>query len=65
MLDIFGADWRKSSYSAEGNCVEVAFLGDGVAIRNSSDRQGPMLVFSSADWRSFLRGVRDGEFDLP
>jgi Domain of unknown function (DUF397) len=65
MLDVSGADWRKSSHSAEGNCVEVAFLGDRVAIRNSNDRQGPMLVFSSADWRSFLKSVRDREFDLP
>jgi hypothetical protein len=65
MLEVSGADWRKSSHSAEGNCVEVAFLGDSVAIRNSNDRQGPMLVFTSADWRSFLRSVCDGEFDLP
>jgi Domain of unknown function (DUF397) len=65
MLDMSGADWRKSSHSAEGNCVEIAFLGDSVAIRNSNDRQGSMLVFTRADWRSFLRSVRDGEFDLP
>jgi hypothetical protein len=47
------------------NCVEVAFVDDSVAIRNSNDLQGPMLVFTRADWRSFLRSVRDGEFDLP
>jgi len=65
MLDLSRAEWRKSPHSVGGNCVEVAFLGGRVVVRDSKDRQGPMLVFTDADWRSFLRSVRDGEFDLP
>ena len=63
MLDVSGADWRKSSHSAENNCVEVAFF-DGarrVAVRDSKDRQGPMLVFTAAEWRDFLDRVRRSE----
>jgi hypothetical protein len=61
------APWVKSSYSNwQGQCVEVAFLPAGdVAVRNSRHPGGPVLVFTSAEWDSFLRGARDGEFGSP
>jgi hypothetical protein len=55
--------WRKSSRSGVNGCVEVAYIDDRVAVRDSKDRQGPMLVFTHAEWDAFLSGVRDGEFD--
>jgi hypothetical protein len=57
--------WVKSSLSfANGNCVEVSDLpGGGIGIRNSRDRQGPVLRFTSDEWQAFLGGVRKGEFD--
>jgi hypothetical protein len=60
-----GVTWIKSSYSGPtgGNCVEVAFLGDGqIAVRNSRHPAGPALVFTAAEWDAFLGGARDGEF---
>jgi hypothetical protein len=50
------AGWRKSSYSgAQGDCVEVARLGDeGVALRDSKNPGGPVLAFSRSPWRAFL-----------
>jgi len=57
--------WIKSSHSAQGNCVEVAFLGGQVAIRDSKDQHGLMLMFNRTEWQAFLDGVRDGEFNLP
>jgi hypothetical protein len=67
MLDRSRAQWRKSSRSAENNCVEVAFLNGArlVAVRDSKDRQGPVLLFTAAEWRAFLASTCDGEFDLP
>ena len=57
--------WIKSSLSyANGNCVEVSALEQGtVGVRNSRDREGPVLRFTPAEWRDFLGGVRLGEFD--
>jgi hypothetical protein len=58
--------WRKSKASAvNGECVEVAF-GDGtVRVRHSRDPLGAVLSFSHSEWRAFLAGARDGEFDIP
>lgn len=57
------AVWRKSSHSnPSGNCVEAALVGGGVAVRNSRFPDGPALVFTRAEWKAFLRGVKDGDF---
>jgi len=57
--------WRKSTYSANGACVEVAFVGGRIALRDSKDRRGPVLSFTVSEWAAFLSGVRDGQFDFP
>jgi len=55
--------WRKSSFSnGQANCVEVAMLDDAVAVRDSKDPAGPVLVFTPTEWRAFTRGVVDGQF---
>jgi hypothetical protein len=63
MLDHSTASWRKSSWSNNNGCVEVAFVQGRVAVRDSKERSGPMLVFTAHEWQAFLRGVRAGEFD--
>ncbi len=46
--------WRKSSHSGdEGACVEAALLPEAVAVRDSKDPVGPVLVFSPAAWAAF------------
>jgi len=57
--------WVKSSLSfANGNCVEVADLSVGeIGVRNSRDSSGPVLRFTPDEWRAFIGGVRNGEFD--
>jgi hypothetical protein len=57
--------FRRSSYSWDNNCVEVADSGFDIAVRDSEDPNGPVLIFSYRDWDAFLKGVRDGEFDPP
>jgi hypothetical protein len=63
-VGLLTAAWRKSSHSNANGCVEVALLGDEVAIRDSKDPTGPVVMFTEHEWRAFLAGVRDGEFDL-
>jgi Domain of unknown function (DUF397) len=59
------ARWVKSSLSfSNGACVEVASLpGGGIGVRDSKDAEGPVLRFTPDEWRAFLGGVRNGEFD--
>ncbi|GAB3073625.1 DUF397 domain-containing protein [Micromonospora schwarzwaldensis] len=46
--------WRKSSHSGdEGACVEMAPLPETVAVRDSKDPTGPVLVFPPAAWAAF------------
>ena len=58
--------WFTSSFSGGNgeNCVEVAFLPDAVAVRDTKDRALPSHRYSAADWSAFLAGVRAGEFEL-
>jgi hypothetical protein len=44
-------------------CVEVANLGDGRAVRDSKDPTGPALTLTAATWTAFTAGVKSGEFD--
>jgi len=47
-------DWRKSSHSAyNGSCVEAASSLSMVAVRDSADRCGAVLVFSGSAWTAF------------
>jgi Domain of unknown function (DUF397) len=63
--DLSGVPWRTSSFSQEGECVEAAFLPDGsVALRHSRDPDGSVLVYTPREWEAFLKGAKDGEFDL-
>jgi len=66
MIDLSGARWRKSTRSnAGGDCVEVADnLSDAVAVRDSKDKTGPVLTFTPDEWRAFIGGAKDGEFDI-
>jgi uncharacterized protein DUF397 len=63
MVDPATVTWRKSSHSGSNGCVEVAVGDDGIAVRDSKDPSGPVLLFTAPEWRAFLAGVRDGEFD--
>jgi Domain of unknown function (DUF397) len=64
--NVDGAIWHKSSRSGDngGACVEVARNLPGiVAVRDSKDASGPVLAIAPDDWRAFLVGVKNGEFD--
>lgn len=74
-IDLSQAEWERPL--PEGvdpdeleDAVEIAFVGhtDGVtytAMRQASDPDGTVLVFTPSEWEAFILGARDGEFDEP
>ena len=55
-----GVVWRTSSYTAStGNCVEVASAtaGGTVLVRDTKDREGPVLAVPATAWRAFLADI--------
>ncbi|MEU8249943.1 DUF397 domain-containing protein [Nonomuraea sp. NPDC048916] len=66
-MDLAEAVWRKATISGDGGgggCVEVATnLSEVVAVRDSKDPAGPVLVFTSHEWACFLDGASRGEFN--
>ena len=55
--------WRRASFCASNECVEVAQRGDMIFLRDSAQPYGSMLRYAAEDWGSFLRGIKSGEFD--
>ncbi|GAA2640660.1 DUF397 domain-containing protein [Actinomadura fulvescens] len=43
-------------------CVNVAIVRDAVVV---TDEEGNVSKFDHFEWRDFIAGVKEGEFDLP
>ncbi|MEU4820428.1 DUF397 domain-containing protein [Actinomadura citrea] len=58
-MDLTDIKWRKSSYSASngGNCVELAGAADGVAVRDSKDPDGPVLLLTRTALRTAVNST--------
>jgi hypothetical protein len=55
---------KKSSFSLQqGECVEVEQVGDAFHVTDSKHPERPAHVYTRAEWRTFLDGVKAGEFD--
>ncbi|MCK4823206.1 DUF397 domain-containing protein [bacterium] len=56
--------FKKSSY-CQGcfACVEVSIGKNTIHLRNSADFSKTTITFTSDEWSSFIRGVKNGEFD--
>jgi Domain of unknown function (DUF397) len=65
MTDRRELNWRTSSRSGGGNCVEVAVDDDLVHMRHSKDRSGPVLTFSRAAFREFVEFIAKDDADRP
>ena len=56
--------WLKAQPSSHnGQCVELASTAGRIAIRDSKDPNGSILVYTSDEFKAFLDGARNGEFD--
>lgn len=54
------AVWRKSSRSngSGGQCVEIAIMCGFMAVRDSKNPSGPLIVFPSDVFGSFLTSLK-------
>jgi hypothetical protein len=56
--------WLKARASTNnGECLEIASTAGKIAIRDSKDPDGPILVYTRGEFGAFLDGARNGEFD--
>lgn len=56
--------WVKAQASSNhGQCVQLAFAANGVAMRDSKDPDGPILLYTRAEFQAFLDGAHNGDFD--
>jgi hypothetical protein len=52
-------NWKTSSRCAgNGSCVEASACCHGVAVRDTTDRSGPVLTFGAGTWTRFLAGLK-------
>ncbi|QXJ23299.1 DUF397 domain-containing protein [Actinomadura graeca] len=61
-----GPCWRKSSHSGGegGQCVELAVVGDAVAVRDSKNPQGGHLTVRRGVLVALVGQVKAGALDL-
>jgi Domain of unknown function (DUF397) len=54
-------NWRKSSYSSNGGgeCVETANAAGVVAVRDTADRDGGILIFTASAWAAFAASLKN------
>ncbi|MFF4235899.1 DUF397 domain-containing protein [Actinomadura geliboluensis] len=53
--------WRKSTYTGSngGNCVELAAVTGAIAVRDSKDPDGPVLLLTRAALRTAVQSATD------
>ncbi|MDT0305842.1 DUF397 domain-containing protein [Streptomyces sp. DSM 44917] len=64
--DLGTEGWRKPwSGTNGGSCVEALKLADGrVALRQSTDPDGPALIYTLHEIETFIRGAKRGDADF-
>ena len=57
-----GPLWLRSRSCEAGGCIEIATIGGYIGIRDSKQKNGPILMFDQEEWRAFERGMAAGDF---
>lgn len=56
--------FRRATFCAANECVEVGQRGEAVIVRDSSQKSSEVVLhFAAADWVSFARSVKRGTLD--
>lgn len=63
-LDLTGVEWRRTSFTGgNNNCAEFARAGQFIVWRDSKRPNQEPLVYTQAEVKALLDGVRAGELD--
>lgn len=55
--------WRKASFCASGECLEVAQGNGVILIRDSIQPHGAVLQSAAGNWLSLVQRIKAGELD--
>lgn len=55
--------WRTARTCDAGACVQVAASGPMILIADSKTPGGPALSYTVAEFREFIIGAKNGDFD--
>jgi hypothetical protein len=55
--------WRVARSCQGGACVSVAPAEGMILIGNSKDPDGAAMSYTVDEWREFVTGVKNGDFD--
>jgi hypothetical protein len=55
--------FKLSSFTHKCCCVAVR-IGDMVEIRDTKNSNGPTISYNKDEWTAFIKGVKNGEFDI-
>jgi hypothetical protein len=59
------ADFQISSMcSSCASCVGVSFTGGEILVTNTTTNDAPVAKFTQDEWKAFIAGVKNGEFDI-
>jgi hypothetical protein len=62
-VGLSGPAWRTARTCDGGACVQVAASGPMVLIADSKTPGGPALSYTVAEFREFIVGAKNGDFD--
>jgi hypothetical protein len=55
--------WQIARSCNGGACVRVALSENAILIGDSKNPNGPVLPFTRDEWKTFVEGIRQGDFD--
>jgi hypothetical protein len=60
-VELAALSWRKSTHSGPngGECIELADVAEAVAVRDSKDPDGPVLLVTRAALRAAVQSATD------
>lgn len=61
-------DFQISSMCSDNGCgcgcVGVSFTGGEILVTNTTTNDAPVAKFTQDEWKAFIAGVKNGEFDI-